>query len=532
VERFVARERMTLRWASPILDAKFPDIARAGLLNGVKGLAKGSGLSITPYIAAVRETDFPNQTRHTKVQGGLDVIVPISDQMSGALTYRPDFAETEVDARQINLTRFQLYFPEKRAFFLEGSNQFQFGIGLDGIFIPFFSRTVGLVNGEPIPLDGGGKLLGRVGPVSVGALSVHQQASQDGAATMLSAARVSWDIDEHLRVGAMGTNGDPTGKGTNRLTGVDTVWQTSRLFGDKLFVVGAWGAKAEGTTVPSGDANGYGFKVDYPNDLWDVKFVFNRFGDAMNPAMGFLPRPGTRQMDFGMAYQPRPTSERFSWVRQAFFELEATRVTDLKGNIQSENLFTAPINFRNHAGDHFEVNWAPEHQVLTEPFEISKGVVIPAGDYRFNRYRAEVISSPSRTWQAGSTFWTGDFYGGNLLQWIQTLGWNAQDGHIRMTLQAENDFAHLPWGNFVQRLLQLKGEYAWNPRLILSGFLQYDTESQGLGSNVRLRWTVKPGAEAFFVWNRGWLRPELNGSLRLLPQEETFSFKFRWTFRP
>ncbi len=532
VERFVARERLNLRWASPILDAKFPDMARAGLLDGVKGLDRGSGLSITPYLSAVRETDFPNQSTHAKVRGGVDVAVPVSDQLSGVLTYRPDFAETEVDARQINLTRFQLFFPEKRAFFLEGSNQFQFGIGLDGVFVPFFSRTIGLVNGEPITLDGGGKLLGRVGPVSVGALSIHQQASLEGKPTTLSTARVSWDVDEHLRIGAIGTNGDPTGIGTNRLTGVDTVWQTSRLFGDKLFLVGAWGARSEGTTVRKGDADGYGFKIDYPNDLWDVKFVYNRFGDAMNPAMGFLPRPGTKQMDFGMAYQPRPTSPRWSWVRQAFFEFEATRITDLLGNVQSETLFMAPINFRNQAGDHFEVNWAPEHQVLSAPFEISKGVVIPVGDYRFNRYRFEVISSPSRTWQAQETFWTGDFYGGNLLQWTQSLGWNAQDGHIRATLTSENDFARLPWGNFVQRLLQLKGEYAWSPRLILSGFLQYDTESQGLGSNLRLRWTVKPGVEAFFVWNRGWQRPDLNGPLRLLPQEETFSFKFRWTFRP
>lgn len=532
VERFVARERMTLRWASPILDAKFPDMARSGLLDGMKGLDRGSGLSITPYLSAIRETDFPNRSTHVKVRGGLDVAVPVSNQLSGMLTYRPDFAETEVDARQINLTRFQLFFPEKRSFFLEGSNQFQFGIGLGGVFVPFFSRTIGLVNGEPITLDGGGKLLGRVGPVSVGALSVHQQASQEGKATTLSAARVNWDLNEHLRIGAIGTHGDPTGLGTNRLTGVDSVWQTSRLFGDKLFLVGVWGARSEGTTVPKGDADGYGFKIDYPNDLWDVKFVFNRFGEAMNPAMGFLPRPGTRQMDFGMAYQPRPSSPRWNWIRQAFFEFEASRVLDLSGNIQSESMFTAPINFRNQAGDHFEVNWAPERQVITEPFEISKGVVVPAGDYRFNRYRFEVISSPSRTWQAGITLWNGDFYGGRLLQWIQTLGWNAQDGHIRMTLKTENDFARLPWGNFVQRMIQLKGEYAWSPHLILSGFLQYDTESQRLGSNLRLRWTLKPGVEAFFVWNRGWLRPDLNGPLRLLPLEETLSFKFRWTFRP
>ncbi len=532
LERFVARERVTLRWASPILDAKFPDMARAGVLDGVGVLQRGSGWSITPYFLGQQRTDFTTEHTQRLGRGGVDVTVPLGEQLSGVFTYRPDFAETEVDARQINLTRFPLFFPEKRAFFLEGANQFQFGLGLGSTFLPFFSRTIGLSNGEPVPLHEGAKVLGRVGPVSVGALSIHQDGSPGNPPTNLSAARVTWDASDNLRLGVIGTEGHPDGLGSNRLGGVDAIWQTSRLFGDKLFAVGLWTARSEGTSVPSGDASGWGFKVDYPNDLWDVALTLNRFGDALSPALGFLPRPGTRQATFNVAYQPRPTSPSLSWIRQAFFEVQTLRVEDLQGQLQTWQIFTAPFNIVTQSGDHFEANWQPEKEVLTQAFEISPGVIIPAGEYRFDRYRIQAESAPTRVWQVATTLWSGEFYGGHLVQWIPSMGWNAQDGHIRVTASAENDFVHLPGGSFVQRLMQLKSEYAWSPTLILSGLVQYDTDSRKLGSNLRLRWRVRPNAEAFFVWNRGWVRPDLNGPLRFLPQQQVISAKLRWTFRP
>jgi hypothetical protein len=531
LERTMARQRLSLWWSSPLLDAKFIDLARAGTLEGVQGLERGSGLSITPYLSAQRTKDFTTGGGHWQGRGGVDVSMPLGAQLTGVLTVNPDFAETEVDARQINLTRFELFFPEKRAFFLEGANQFQFGLGLDQAFIPFFSRSIGLVDGRPVPLDAGAKVLGRVGALSVGALAIRQSTTASGEPETLGAARFSYDVDPHWRVGFIGTHGDPEGPGRNSLGGVDTVWQTAELFGDKNFLVGLWGARSSGD-LPQGSPTGWGAKVDYPNDLWDLSASFNRFGEALDPGLGFLPRPGTRQTSLGAAFQPRPKAGPLDWIRQAFFELQYSRVEDLQGQLQSWQLFTAPFNLVTQAGDHVEANWQPEEEVLVQPFEISPGVLIPPGDYRFNRYRFQAESAPSREWQASSTVWTGGFYGGRLLQWIQTAGLNAGGGRVHVTLSMENDFGHLPWGDFVQRLYQLKAERAWSPDLVLSSLLQYDTESRGLGANVRLRWTPKPGVDAFLVWNRGWQRPDLNGPLRFLPQQETISAKLRWTFRP
>ncbi|HJU83604.1 MAG TPA: DUF5916 domain-containing protein [Holophagaceae bacterium] len=532
LERTVARERLSLRWASPVLDAKFPDMARAGALEGVQGLERGSGLSITPYASAHRTKDFTTGESHWQGRAGVDLSMPLGAELTGVLTVNPDFAETEVDARQINLTRFALFFPEKRAFFLEGANQFQFGLGLDQAFIPFFSRTIGLVDGQPVALDGGAKVIGRAGPVSVGALAIHQVATADGEARTLGAARVSWDLDSHWRVGFLGTSGDPTGpRQDNSLGGVDALYQTSGFLGDKTFEMGLWGARSSGD-LPAGSPTGWGAKVDYPNDLWDLNAVFNRFGDALDPALGFLPRPGTRQWSFGAAYQPRPTSPSLAWVRQAFFEAQYSRVEDLEGRLQSSQLFLAPFNLVTQAGDHVEANWQPEEEVLVQPFEISPGVVIPAGDYRFDRYRVQVETAASRNEKLSSTVWFGGFYGGNLLQWIESAGLNGWGGRLNLTLSLENDYGHLPWGDFVQRLYELKVEKAWSPDLILSLLAQYDTSTRDLGCNLRLRWSPKPGVDAFLVWNRAWQRPDLNGPLQFLPQQETLAAKLRWTFRP
>lgn len=535
LERFVAREHQTLRWASPTLDARLLDLSRAGMLEGVQGLDRGSGLSITPYVAVQREKDFTDGEGHWLGRGGVDVSMPLGEQLTGVLTAHPDFAETEADARQINLTRFELFFPEKRAFFLEGANQFQFGLGLDEVFVPFFSRTIGLVDGDPVPLDAGAKVLGRVGDVSVGALAARQAAGPASDASTLGVARLSWDINSHWRAGFLGTHGDPEGRRDTSFGGLDTVWQTSELFGDKNFLVGLWRAGSSGDpAVPgaTGDRTGWGGKIDYPNDRWDLSASFNRFGDALDPALGFLPRPGTRQFKGYAAFQPRPKSTALDWIRQAFFEVQYTRVEDLQGNLQSWRLFTAPFNLITQAGDHFEANWAPQREVLVQPFEVSPGVVIPAGDYRFDRYRVQVESAASRDWQVNSTVWMGGFFGGNLLQWIEGIGFNQNGGRLAVMLTMENDYGHLPWGDFTQRLYQLRVERAWSPDLLVSALVQYDTESQNLGFNARLRWSPKPGVDAFLVWSRGWQRADLTGPTRFLPQEESVSAKLRWTFRP
>ncbi len=529
VERFIARDRTTLRWSGATLDARLEDLSRAGVLEGVEGLRQGLGLSISPYGLVRRNSDFMLQDKSLRGEGGLDVGYNFTPQLAGVLTLNTDFAETEVDTRQVNLTRFPLFFPEKRSFFLEGSNLFEFGLGLGRELIPFYSRRLGLFEGQVVPIDAGLKVLGRAGPWGIAALDVETRNTSAAPRTNLFAGRATYDVDPHLRLGGIVTRGDPDGVHRNSLVGLDAVWRTSRFGGDKNFFVGFWGARSGGDVGP-GKRSGWGFKVDYPNDLWDLVAQYNEFGDALDPALGFLPRPGTRHYRVSSAYQPRPQGGTFSWVRQFFFELRGDLYTDLSGKTQTWRVFTAPFNARTQSGEHLEANWAPEYQRLTEPFEISPGVVIPPGGYPFHRFRVEAQSSEHRPWRVGTTVWFGTFYDGRLTQLSSFINWTDASGRLQLAAEAENDFGYLPEGNFIQRLWQLKGVYAFGPDLVLSSFIQYDSESRDVGMNTRLRWTLTPGSDVFLVWNRGWREPGM-GSLSLKPTSEQIVVKLRWTFR-
>jgi hypothetical protein len=545
-ERFIPRAGRTwLRWSSPTLDSFVYDLSRAGVLSGIGGLEQGKGLEISPYATGKTTEVNGVSPRAWLGQAGGDVTWKVTPQLVAVGTINTDFAETEVDSRQINLTRFPLFFPEKRAFFLEGANQYTFGLGLGEQFIPFFSRNIGLLDGEQIPLNGGVKLNGRVGNLNVAFLDVQTrqttvspQTVQDLGlpssvipGTNLLASRISYDFNEHLRVGTLVTNGDPEALRQNTVAGFDAVWRTSKFMGDKNFLVGGWTAMTQGD-LPHGGKTGWGFKVGYPNDLGDCQINMNLYGDAFQPLLGFLPRPGTRQTDLGCAYQPRPSKDgALRWIRQAFVENEYSRVTDRQGTLESWEYFMAPINIRLETGDRFELNWNPHGEILLAPFEVAPGVVIPAGSYQFNRWRAEVQTSPHRPFQFGNTSWFGEFYNGHLWQQINYLKWTSPKGRLQLGVDTENDYGHMPQGNFRQKLWQFQGAYAWNPNLIFTTFIQYDTDSNSVGTNNRLRWTIKPGRDLFVIWNRNWEKILTSPNLSLVPESDLVAVKLRWTFR-
>jgi len=549
LERFVPRERLALRWSSPTLDSFLYDLSRTGTLSGMGDLQQGLGVEIAPYGIGKSRELYGQSPRSWQAAAGGEITWKATPQLVTVFTANTDFAETEVDSRQINLTRFPLFFPEKRSFFLEGSNQYDFGLGLVGEtpqFIPFFSRNIGLLDGAQIPITAGVKLNGRVGKWNLALLDVETRdsivSSQVVAdlslpssrvpGTNLIAGRVSYDFNENLRVGTIFTHGDPAAFRNNTLLGIDAIWRTSKFLGNKNFLVGGWSATTQGDVGP-GSKLGWGFKVDYPNDLLDCATSVNQYGEALDPLLGFLPRPGTRRTDVGCAFQPRPSKDGpFKWIRQEFFENEYTRYTDPRGIVESWEYFMAPVNLRFESGDRFEFNWSPRGETLFVPFEVAKGVFVPAGSYDFTRWRLEAQTSPHRAFQFGATTWFGTFYNGHLTQWENYIRWTSPRGKIQLDLDTENDFAHLPNANFVQRLWSIRAAYAWNPNLVLSSFIQYDTESENIGTNTRLRWTIKPGNDLFLVWNRGWQRILTDPHVAIIPQSDLVAIKFRWTFRP
>ena len=531
LERMVARERLVLRWASPTLDSFAADLSRAGSLAGVENLRQGRGLEFTPYLAGRMRKEFGSGSRVWQAAEGMDFSWRITPQLAAVFTANTDFAETEVDERQVNLTRFPLFFPEKRAFFLEGSNQFNFGLGLGNNFIPFFTRRVGLVEGYQVPIDAGVKLNGRVGHWNLGLLDVQTRRMGLLPATNLFAGRASYDVSNSLRVGALVTHGDPEGVKRNTLAGFDAVWRTSTFRRNKNLQIGGWTALTAGDR-PQGRRTGWGYKVDYPNDLFDCYVQTNQFGDALNPSLGYLPRPGTRQWAGGCALQPRPSRDgRLAWIRQASIRNYYTRVTNLNGTNESWRYNFSPLSWELNSGEWVQLSWVPQYELLTAPFRISRGVTIRPGSYRFDRFGILATTSAHRPLKFYSFTWLGSFYSGNLRQYENSVFWTSPKGRLQLGTAVTNNYAHLREGNLVQRLWQQRVTFAWSPNLVLSSFIQYDSDSGNVGTNTRLRWTIKPGRELFVVWNRGWQRLLERPELALIPDNEVIAIKLRWTFR-
>jgi hypothetical protein len=531
VGRYIPRVQTGLRWSGISLDANFTDLQRAGTLNGMSDLRPGRGISFSPFglVGVDRDYDINQDSNNLEVGG--DLTWNFNSDLSAILTINPDFAETEVDTRQANLTRFALFFPEKRPFFLEGSEMFNFGPGLQDDFIPFFSRRIGLFDGEMIGLPAGLKLLGNSGPWQLAGLAVAAEQTELTEETQLFAGRVNYDVSENLTLGAIATSGDPEGQRDNALVGMDIYWRTSQFRGDKNLSIGGWTAASYGD-VPDGDNVGWGVSAEYPNDLWDLSATVKEFGENLDPALGFLPRPGTRWYQAGATFKPRPQSENLAWARQFYFEFYPRFIQDANGDVESWRVFTAPFNVRTQSGEHIEANFVPQFERLDEPFEITDGVVIPAGDYHYSRYRMEVVSAGYRPWQLGGTVWFGGFFDGTLTETKAFAKYTTPAGHLQLEVGIEQNRGNLAGGDFNINIGQFKVVYAFTPDMVLSSNIQYDSESRDVGANSRFRWTIKPGTDLFIVWNRGWQRPfDSENPFGMETVSDQIAAKLRWTFR-
>jgi len=547
VQRTVARDRTEVRWTGTTLDARFPDMRRAGSLAGMGSLDQGLGLTVSPYGLVRYDDDHETDDSKTTGDAGVDVGWAMTRELSGVLAINPDFAETEVDTRQINLTRFPLFYPEKRYFFVEGANQFVFGPNLGDDFVPFFSRRVGLVGGDIVPIDAGAKVIGRQGPWGIGALSVRTQETPAAPAETLSAVRVTRDMTEHLRLGGIGTFGDPTGLTDNWLGGVDAVWQTSTFKGDQNLATGAWYSHTGGEPAPPDSPNGpipgasdegrsdaWGALLDYPNDRWDNAFSFKSFGEGFNPALGFLPRTGIRLYRGHVSFQPRPQSPEWSaHIRQMAFYGEANVVTDHAGLVQSFQGDAVAFSFESPAGAHLQVDWLPAFERLDAPFEVSEGVLIAPGAWHFQRGLVAADSRPDRPLRYGGLYEGGAFYDGTLTQWSGYLRWATRPGRLQLEVDGLYIDGRLPGGDFIEQLWQQRIVYSFSPDLVLSLYTQYDSISNNLGTNARLRYTIHPGTDLYVVWNRGWVHPPgATDPTELDLQSDQAVVKLRFTWRP
>ncbi len=528
IERRLQRLLETSRWASARRDFAITQTSRAGRLQELADFSLGVGLSVRPSLVTDVVKPPAGAVLDATVEPSLDVTQRLGPNTIASLTVRTDFAETEVDTRRTNLTRFPLFFPEKRTFFLEGADIFDFGLGLTAGFrgadlIAFQSRRIGLFEGQAVPIRLGAKVNGRLGNSNFGALAVQtSEVSGLVPQTEMSVVRFRQNILAESYVGMIATVGDPEGRSDSYELGVDFTYQTSRLGGSRNFLAGVWGLLVDRQDL-SGDKAAVGFKVDYPNDPLDFAITYKRIGDAFDPSLGFVPRRGVQIWNPTLNYVARPA---IPWVRTNRFQLFPRVVLDLDNQWESYRVFTAPVNVTFESGERFEFNVAPEGERLTAPFEVADSVLIQPGSYHWVRYRLEQDFAAKRRVSGRVTWWFGGFYDGSLHQ-IEVSALFKPSASASLELTGERIIGRLPAGDFTQSLVGARLLINFSPDLQLNSFVQYDDVSQRLGTNTRLRWTFHPLGDVFVVLNHNAVRPLDRWAL----EQAQFLVKAQYAFR-
>ena len=537
VSRHVARLLETSRWASPSFDVQLFHAARAGEITGLEGLSQGVGLDVKPYgIAGFTRDIEAGKGAEATGDGGVDFFYRVTSNLVSSTTINTDFAETEVDARQVNLTRFELFFPEKRSFFLEDAGVFDFAQSGEGGYhhsndlLPFFSRKIGLVDEQEVPIRIGEKLTGKLGRFDVGMLGVRtgdfkEQGNVLVPATNLAVGRVKANFFSQSYLGAMFTSGDPTGLAHNSLGGADLKLATSNfLKTEKNLSLMLFGSKTRKTGVEGRDA-AYGGVISYPNDLLSAEYKWMKIEENYYPALGFVPRPGVRISSGRIEAAPRPD---FWNIRQMRFSLSYSDYYNLRHRAsETTQLQVSPVSLEFNGGEELSYEWSRNTEWLFEPWEIRDGITVPAGKQEFSSHTVRGSSSQTKPFSIGADFATGSFYSGTRKELGIELTWR-KNRHLSTALELEQNWIELKEGGFKAVLLMYRLDYSFTPFIGLTNFVQYDTDSQNIGLQSRLRWILTPGNEFFIVFNQGWEQDRLD---RFQSAQTRFRVKLNYTFR-
>ncbi len=534
--RTVVRKNEVIAWVSR---NRAYNPAVSGLAVGFEGLKQGIGLEVVPSLSVSDRKNFLTGESDSDTEPSLDVAYRITPQLNASLTINTDFSATEVDDRQVNLTRLGLFFPEKRDFFLREADIFEFGgiggqrqssiPGLNALAQngrPFFSRRIGLsATGEVVDLDYGGKLSGRVGQWELGALSIRQDehfvtvpVGREPAATdctavagttrtrclvpadTLSVGRAKLGVLEESSVGVIMTQGSPTAAVDNSLAGVDFQYRNTRLPRGRALETDIFYQQSD-TQGLTGDDASYGMSVRFPSSQGlRGTLQYKEYEEQFNPGLGFLDSPGISDTYFNIGYMLRPRSGKLeSWL--ANFDYQ--RIDYLSGGLKTEAFFFRPLTIANRTNDQFTLVISDFTERLIEPFQISPGVVIPPGEYDSDTRGVQMSTGNHRKLAAFVRiveYPDGKFYDGSRSDRFVELTWRPS-ARFRGLLSYDYSDIELPQAAFEVRLVRMGVDFAFSPTLSWVNLIQYDNISEVAGINMRLHWIPEAGREVFFVIN-------------------------------
>lgn len=515
-----------------------------GEMTGMQGMDQGLGLDIVPSFAAVRQRQFNPAGSDESLEPSLDAFYRLTPSLNAALTINTDFSATEVDNRQVNLTRFSLFFPEKRDFFLNDSDLFQFG-NISGFAggnsatsgasqqnaRPYFSRKLGLsANGAPVDVEVGARISGRQGRFNIGTLAIRQDAYDNVAASDLLITRLSANILEDSQVGFIYTDGDPTSNLDNSVMGADFQYVNNRFMGDRI-LQGDFFYQQSDTPGLQGDDASYGFGIRLPqSEGFRTRVGYKVVEENFNPAMGFVNRSNISDLtaDLGYTY----FFPRGGYLQSAFAGLDMQRIEVLDGDLQSEVLAWRLLELESNSRDSLSLAYYQNKENVLAPFTIyrdpERQVIIQPGSYEFDESEFSLGSGGQREFSGSISVRQGDFFNGERLNIGADISWN-QSRYFRMSLSHDWNDIELPQGNFITRLSSLNTQVAFSSTLYWINLVQYDNLSEEIGINTRLQWIPRAGQEGFIVLNYNVQDQDRDN--RFEAAYSDLSIKFRYTFR-
>ena len=490
----------------------------AATMVGLEVPNKSKTLEIKPYVISELVTDrlvSPEITNKFSGDVGLDVKYGLTQSLIADFTYNTDFAQVEVDSQQVNLTRFSLFFPEKREFFLENKGIFAFGGNRGSPWgnggdtpILFYSRRIGLNNGLEVPIKAGGRLTGRIGRFTLGALNIHsgENLASESPGTNFTVLRLRRDVLRKSSIGLIftGRSAAQTSNGSNLAYGVDGRF----AFFEDLTINTFWASTR--TRNLKGDNFSYRAKFDYDADRYGLTVEHLAVGDNFNPEIGFVRRDDLRRSFAEVRFSPRPSKS--TVVRKYSFVGSVDYNQDGDGLLETRELNAEfRVDFQN--SDAARIEYADSYEFLQQPFAIASGTVLPVGGYNFSRLHFGYSFGRQRDFSGIVFMEIGSFYTGKRTTLTIMSGLANITSRFSIEPSLSLNWVALNEGSFVAKLAGGRFTYTMTTMMFASAFFQYNSSNNTLSSNIRLRWEYHPGSELFVVYNeeRDPLRQRFSG---------------------
>jgi len=493
VLRNIRRRNEESTWAPLPRNLEFTKISMAGTLEGLDDLEKSLNLQVKPYTLGGATAERPaggSLEGATQFDLGLDLKYGLTSDLTAELTVNTDFSQVEADEQQINLTRFSLFYPEKREFFLENAAVFSVGTPEDAMI--FFSRRIGLsADGEEIPLLGGVKVAGKAGRFNLGLINLQSRAAGDVPGNNFTVLRVSRDVLGQSAVGLMLTNRQSTESGNwNRAFCLDGDF----IFGEKFSFSGYYARTATPGLEGQNSAAKLGFR--WTSDLWEINGYGFDIQNNFNAEMGFIMRTGIRRGQIHIGFTPEPDIPGIRRLDPHIF----VAYTDDRHGTELLREWHAHLNVELINGGSFGIQWNRDREFVDVPFQIQRDIVLPVAIYDDPFWKFNLTTDRSRNLSLTAGYQWGGFYGGHSR--ILTLGGGFRplpnfNGELKLVL---NDI-ELPQGAFLNHILLTRLIYSFSTRLFLMSLLQWNSETDNLDVNLRFNFIYRPGSNIYMVYN-------------------------------